>query len=139
MTSPDAGSGTLGMGGFLRSAADMRTAAAAGRFAADPESGRALVAVLARRRTWAVRQFNTMYRLAQEPPLGSSPGANVFKPFFASIANHPNEGISPQWEKFIQVIDETIRAVNESMKNYHDIDVEQAGRLNSTSGYSHET
>ncbi|SDP80293.1 hypothetical protein SAMN04487905_109131 [Actinopolyspora xinjiangensis] len=138
MTSPDSDSGTIAMSGFLLAAANMRAAAAAGRFAADPESGRALVTVLQKRLNWAARIRLNLTRLGQEPPLGSSPGANTFKPFFASLATDLNDGINSHWENFMQVIEETIEAVKESMENYQDVDDDQAARLDRLTENTHE-
>lgn len=64
-------------------------------------------------------------------PLGSTPNANIYKPFLATIANDPTQGSIPTLKKLQTDLNNAYAAIQKAMNNYHAADQGSAGNLNS--------
>ncbi|XVS63510.1 hypothetical protein ACQPYE_35450 [Actinosynnema sp. CA-299493] len=88
-----------GISGMSTAVAEFGAATAAG-FTIGPRGGDALVRAIDRILFQSERHIMTADRLAQEPPLGTTPGAQVYKPFLATVASDPDQGLVPALHKF---------------------------------------
>ncbi|MCG8920521.1 hypothetical protein L6E12_32615 [Actinokineospora sp. PR83] len=66
-------------------------------------------------------------RLGQEPALGQTPAAQVYKPFMASIATDPVQGFLPFLMRLQRDLADVEAALRKSMASYDDSD-QAAGR-----------
>ncbi|QQQ75530.1 hypothetical protein IOD16_31265 [Saccharothrix sp. 6-C] len=88
-----------GISGMSTAISDFGAAVGAG-FVVSAKGGAALVEAIDRIVSQSQRHIMTADRLSQEPPLGTTPGAQVYKPFLATIASDPDEGLVPALQKF---------------------------------------
>ncbi|HEX2133764.1 MAG TPA: hypothetical protein VHH15_19635, partial [Actinophytocola sp.] len=88
-----------GGGGIKAAAKSFASAAASGGFAVNETGGQALLAAIREMRDWIDSQEFDLQRLAQEPPLGSSHGAETMKPYVAKVASD-NQGFVTMLQEF---------------------------------------
>lgn len=63
-------------------------------------------------------------------PLGSTPNANVFKPFLATVASDPTQGAIPVLRKLQTDLNNAHDAIQKAMNNYQNTDHGNATNLN---------
>lgn len=56
-------------------------------------------------------------RLSQEPPIGQTPAAKVFKPFLATVATDADQGFVPVLKKMLKDADDIVDAIDKSAKS----------------------
>ncbi|TQM82994.1 hypothetical protein FHX81_5407 [Saccharothrix saharensis] len=88
-----------GISGMGTAVADFGAAVGAG-FVVSAKGGAALIEAIDRIQAQSERAIQTADRLAQEPPLGTTPAARVYKPFLATIASDPDQGFVPALRRF---------------------------------------
>jgi hypothetical protein len=70
--------------------------------------------------------------LEQEMALGTTPNANIYKPFLATVASDPSQGAIPVLKKLQNDLNDAHAAIQKSMANYHGTDQESAAGVNGT-------
>jgi hypothetical protein len=83
-----------GISGIAGAVASFKAATGAG-FAISEDGGRELLRAIGDMLLDVERALFDAERLAQEPPLGTTPAAQVYKPFLATIATDPVQGFLP--------------------------------------------
>lgn len=72
-------------------------------------------------------------QLEMEPKLGTTPAANVYKPFLATVASDPTQGAIPVLTKLQSDLDEAHKAIQKSIDNYRATDAAAASSANTIS------
>jgi hypothetical protein len=100
-----------------------------GGFTVDPQGGQYLIDALRKMLAGVENAINKGALLSQELPLGNSPGAQVYKPFFASIAGDPHQGAIAVWTQMAKDLQDGIDTIQTAMNNYQQTDSSNAGIL----------
>lgn len=116
-TAPANGGGFFG---GMEAAIDKLVAAAntGGGFTVTDEGGQALIDAIDTYIGKLDKHRQNADMLTRVLPLGSSPAANVFKPFLATIANDPVEGVIPAMESLRRRLEDAKAAIQKSMASY---------------------
>lgn len=93
-----------------------------------PGAGALITAVTEMQRD-VVAMLNDAKSLGQEPALGQTPAAQVYKPFMASIATDPVQGFIPFLVRLRQDLADVEAALRKSMTAYDDSDQTGAGGI----------
>jgi len=110
-----------GLSGISDAVARFSAAASAG-VGVNESGGQALLKAIDTMHDGVTDALAKADRLAQEPPLGTTPAAQVYKPFLATIATDPVQGFIPAMRKFQEDL-VTFRAdVEKSMATYEEVD-----------------
>lgn len=121
----DAGGGGGAISGAIQGIAagtkNLAAAAAEGHFAISEEGGRALLQAIREMRDWINGQDNRMLVLEQEPPLGSSHGAQAIKPYSRDVAAD-QQGFIAVLKEFGGSLDDAEQGIQDAIKNYHAMD-----------------
>lgn len=118
----DAGGGfAAAIKGIAASTKNLRSAAAEGHFAISEEGGRALLEAIREMRDWINGQDNRMLVLEQEPPLGSSFGAQAVRPYARDVAAD-HQGFIAVLKAFGASLDDAERGIEDAMANYKTMD-----------------
>lgn len=118
----DAGGGfAAAIKGIAASTKSLRSAAAEGHFAISEEGGRALLEAIREMRDWLNGQDNRMLVLEQEPPLGSSFGAQAVRPYARDVAAD-HQGFITILKAFGSSLDDAERGIEDAMANYKTMD-----------------
>jgi hypothetical protein len=72
--------------------------------------------------------------LGQEPPLGTTPAAQVYKPFLATIATDPTQGFLPAMQKLKSDLEDAKELIRKSMATYRETDQVSAHGVNNAGG-----
>ncbi|MEU4801735.1 hypothetical protein [Actinosynnema sp. NPDC023587] len=130
----------MAVGGFFQGIDDMsgavqgfRAATAAG-FTISREGGAALLAAISTMLAALEQTLADSAVLSQEPPLGTTPAAKVYRPFLATIASDPAQGFFPAVRKLQQDLNQLADDVRRSMGVYRSTDDGSAHDLNSAGG-----
>ncbi|EWC62745.1 hypothetical protein UO65_1939 [Actinokineospora spheciospongiae] len=78
----------------------------------------ALISAVTEMREVVVAALDNAVRFGQEPALGQTPAAQVYKPFMASIATDPVQGFIPFLERLQQDLVDAEAALRKSMAAY---------------------
>lgn len=115
-----------GMQGISDSAASFSASVAAG-VGVNESGGEALIKAISRMQRGVAKALQKAELLSQEPPLGTTPAAQVYKPFLASIAADPVQGFVPAAKKLQQDLERMRTDVEQAMAAYKatDEDAEQ--------------
>lgn len=70
--------------------------------------------------------------LEQEPPLGSTPNAKIYKPFIATVASDPTQGAVTVLKRLHDDLDDAYAAIQKSISNYERADEGSATNFGST-------
>ncbi|TCO65282.1 hypothetical protein [Actinocrispum wychmicini] len=112
------------MNNFAKAAAD-------GGFEVSAEGGDALIKAIERFQTWANGQSRYLFRLTQEPKLGTSNGAKVIAPFAVEVATDA-QGFMTQLQALTQSLDKAKEGIEKAMANYRATDEASAAKANRT-------
>ncbi|HVK24155.1 MAG TPA: hypothetical protein VM677_22610 [Actinokineospora sp.] len=123
----DAGGSPLGST-IGKSMSDFAAGAATGAFSVNEQGGAALLAAIRDMATWVDSQANHNMRLAEQPMLGNSNGANVIKPYVQQVANDQH-GFLTQLKQFRESLAEAEKGIQQAMANYQHTDTAEAGKL----------
>jgi hypothetical protein len=108
----------------------LKAAAAGGGFTVDPQGGKYLIDALTTMRTKIESALLQVEQLTWAPlPLGTSPGAQAYGPFFASIATDPHQGALAVWKQLKDDLTDGINTIQTAMNNYQQTDTNNAGHL----------
>lgn len=117
----DIGGMSAAVAGIAQGAASFAKAAADGSFAVSETGGRALLEAIREMRQWIDGQDSNLYYLEQEPPLGTSHGAQAMKPYMAQVASD-NQGFVTMLKAFRDSLDQAEQGIQDAMNNYHHMD-----------------
>jgi hypothetical protein len=115
-----------GISGMSGAVAGFSAATAAG-FTISETGGQALIRAIDNMLEGVIDARRNAERLAQEPPLGTTPAAQVYKPFLATIATDPVQGFIPALIKFQDDLDQLRSNVEQAIAAYQTSD-QDAGR-----------
>ena len=102
------------MGEFLGSSTS-------GSFAVNETGGAALLTAIREMARWVDDNAGALRSLAQQPPLGSSAGANTMKPYVESVATD-TEGFLTMLTEFRKSLTDAEQGVLNAMANYREQD-----------------
>lgn len=119
----DAGGGGGGglIGGVAVGMKTIQKAGADGSFAISAEGGQALIDAFDEMTDWVNDNLGELRNLAQEPPLGTSNGANTVKPYVQNVASD-QQGFLTMLLEFKDALVNGKQGVKAAMDNYQNID-----------------
>lgn len=131
----DAGGGGSASASFagISAAVGGIVAAVNAGFAISENGGQPLLNAIQDLQTEVRHALDDASILSAHPPLGSTPNANIYKPFLATIASDPTQGAIPVLKKLQTDLNNAHDAIQKAMNNYHATDQGNAGNLNSAS------
>ncbi|MGH3620168.1 MAG: hypothetical protein ACRDQ5_00035 [Sciscionella sp.] len=103
--------------GMARGFSDLKSAISCGGVTFTEESANALKSAMQELQTTLREVHANASRLGNEPPIGDTPAARVYKPFLATIATDPVQGLVPQLQKMQHEADDIIAAIDKSAKS----------------------
>jgi hypothetical protein len=113
--------------------ASLKAASAQG-FSVNEAGGKALIDAINTMYDEVTEALDKSAFLGQQPPLGTTPAAQVYKPFLATIATNPVQGFITAMKKFQQDLVDTKELIQKSMDTYKATDegsqqgINKAGR-----------
>ncbi|MEV0680743.1 hypothetical protein AB0I60_29930 [Actinosynnema sp. NPDC050436] len=122
-----------GLAGMSHAVQGFRAATAAG-FAISAQGGRALLDAIEAMQAELSVALSDASLLAQEPPLGTTPAARVYRPFLASIAGDPAQGFYPALQRLSQDLTQLAADVRQSMDLYETTEDDNTYDLKSAGG-----
>lgn len=115
----DAGGGAIS--GIAAGMGTIKKAGADGSFAISADGGQALIDAFNEMTDWVNDNLGKLRNLAQEPPLGSSNGANTVKPYVQNVASD-QQGFLTMLLQFKDALADGKQGVQAAMDNYQTID-----------------
>jgi len=122
-----------GISGMSAAVEGFRAATAAG-FAISAHGGQVLLDAIDEMAKAVEEVLTHKEVLSQEPLLGTTPAAEVYKPFLATIATDPVQGFIPVVLKFQEDLRELRSGVEQAMGLYRSTDGDRAQGLNAIGG-----
>lgn len=110
-----------GLGGIGDAVARFSTAAASG-VGVNESGGQALIKAIDTMHDGVTDALQKASVLGQEPALGTTPAALVYKPFLATIATDPVQGFLPAMKKFQEDLVQFRSDVEKAMATYQATD-----------------
>lgn len=110
-----------GMKGISDSAASFSASVAAGVGVSD-SGGQALIKAIEKMHDGVTKALKKADYLSAEPPLGTTPAAQVYKPFLASIATDPAQGFITAAKQFQKDLEQMRSDVEKAMAAYKTAD-----------------
>jgi hypothetical protein len=110
-----------GGAGIVASTQMFARAAAAGSFAVNRTGGSALLAAIEEMRNWIDSEEPFLALLRQQPPLGSSNGAEAIKPHTVNVASD-DQGFLTMLREFRTSLDDAYRGIEAAMDAYQETD-----------------
>lgn len=107
-------------------------AADSGSFSVTPEAGKSLLNAIDDLHAAVDSALAKSSSLGQEPALGNTPAAKVYKPFLATIATDPTQGALPVFKKLQSDLINARAAIQKAMQNYDDAEQANTGSLKGT-------
>lgn len=122
-------------GGFLQgvtqAVSDLKTAAGQG-FTVSEQGGQALLTAIQTLQGKVAHHLQKLSALEQRPlPLGTTPAADTYRPFLATVVTDPDHGAGPALKKLQQQLQDAHNAIQKSMVAYQQTDHGSAGTLRS--------
>ncbi|MDU0294770.1 hypothetical protein [Saccharothrix longispora] len=117
--------GIVGMG----DAVSGFSAATAAGFRIGDDGGKVLIDAVDDMLSEVVKAIGAADRLSQQPPLGSTPAALVYRPFLATVATDEVQGFIPVLVKFKQDLERLRSDVEKSMGVYQTTDQDAGSTL----------
>lgn len=123
-----------GGGGFqgITTAVDSLVAAGSAGFALSDNGGQPLINAIEALQTEVRQALNNSQVLEDQPQLGSTPNAKVFKPFLATIASDPHQGAIAVLKQLQDDLTRAEAVIKQAMKNFHETDTDAATNVNNT-------
>jgi hypothetical protein len=121
-----------GGGGFagISDAVTGITAAVNAGFTISDGGGQPLINAIEELQTEIRTALSKAHRLEQQPPLGTTPAATVYKPFLSTVASDPTQGAIPVLKKLQSDLNDAHAAIQKSMDNYKGTDEGAASSVN---------
>ncbi len=132
MFAPEPGGGGAAFAGMGTAIDSILTAANSGGFTVTPEAGKSLLNAIDDLHTSVTHALTKASLLEKEPPLGTTPAANVYKPFLATVASDPAQGAIPVFKKLQSDLVNARAAIEKAMKNYDDNEAAQSSKFKGT-------
>jgi hypothetical protein len=110
-----------GGGGGLPSMVGLVEAAASGSFAISPTGGQALIKAIHDLAKFVDENLSDTNIVAQQPPLGSSNGAKLMKPYMVDVLTD-DQGFYTRLKEFRNSLVDAESAINAAMKNYDNME-----------------
>ncbi|KAA2259467.1 hypothetical protein F0L68_21265 [Solihabitans fulvus] len=122
-----------GLTGVSQAVAGLKAAAAEG-FTVTDSGGQALIDAMNDLHDEITDAISHSDVLGQEPPLGQTPAAQVYKPFLATIATDPHQGMIPALRKLLKDLTDARDSIQKSMESYKGTDQGSKQGLNKAGG-----
>jgi hypothetical protein len=106
-----------GLGGASMAVANLKAASAQG-FGISEAGGNALIEAINTMYDGVTEALAKSWIVSQQPPLGTTPAAQVYKPFLPTIATDPTQGFVPAMKKFQQDLLDARDSIQKSMDVY---------------------
>jgi len=128
MFSPETGGGAA-FAGMTTAIDAITTAANSGGFGISANGGQPLLnAITDLQHTVETALGHSSY-LAHEPGLGTTPAANVYKPFLPTVATDPVQGAIPALKKLQIDLVNAHAAIQKAMQNFQETEQANTGML----------
>jgi hypothetical protein len=127
----DPGGGSAAFQGIGNAVSGIVEAANAG-FAISENGGQPLLNAIEDLATEVASALGKSSVLGSHLPLGTTPNANVYKPFLASVATDPVQGAVPALRKLHDDLTSARAAIQKAMDNYQNADQESASNVQSS-------
>jgi hypothetical protein len=122
-----------GMRGISESVAAFSASVAAG-VGVNEQGGRALIKAVDKMHKGISDALQKTEFLSQEPPLGTTPAAQVYKPFLATIATDPAQGFITAAKQFQKELEQMRADVEKAMAAYQTADQDAKQGINKAGG-----
>lgn len=122
-----------GISGMSAAVSQFGAATAAG-FTISAKGGEALIQAIERMVQQADRLSLDIDRLSLEPPLGTTPAAQVYKPFLATVASDPDQGFKVAMERFVADLVQLKTQVAQAMGHYRTTDQDAGDGVTAAGG-----
>jgi hypothetical protein len=122
-----------GISGMSGAVAGFSAATAAG-FTISETGGHALIRAIDDMLDGVLEALGNAERLSREPALGTTPGAEVYKPFLATIATDPVQGFIPVMIKFQHDLEQLRSDVEQAMATYQTTDQDSGQSVTNAGG-----
>jgi hypothetical protein len=122
-----------GLAGVSQAVSSLRVASAEG-FGISRAGGDALIKALDQLHDEITGHLKEAMRLGQEPPLGTTPAAQIYKPFLATIATDPVQGFIPALKRLQKDLEDTKDMIKKSMETYQATDHGNMQGINTAGG-----
>jgi hypothetical protein len=126
LVAPDGGAAFAGMTSAIDAIAK---AASSGGFGISANGGNALLTAIDDLKHAVESALRDSAMLAQQPALGTTPAANVYKPFLATVASDPVQGAIPALKKLQTDLTSAHAAIKKAMDNFHATEQQNAETL----------
>lgn len=110
-----------GVGGMLDAATNLNSAIGKG-FSVDYEGATQLANFVKGLQTSARNVLQRTNTLAQTPQLGTTPAANVYKPYLPTVATDQAQGLVPNTAKLAQQLEQAASNIQKSIAAYEQTD-----------------
>lgn len=114
---PEAGGGLSAFQDISTAVHDLTSASNSG-FTISTEGGQALLSAIDTLHGKVSQHLQKGHFLAQQLPLGSSPAANTFKPFLATVASDPAQGAIAVLQQLKRDLEDAHEAIQKNMASY---------------------
>ena len=118
MLASDSGGGSGAAFAGIGSAVSGIVLAANNGFGISENGGQALIHAIEDLSKAVAGALANASALGQEPALGSTPAASVYKPFLATVATDPAQGAVPVLKKLHTDLQQAQNAIQKAMQNY---------------------
>jgi hypothetical protein len=122
-----------GISGMSAAVSQFGAATAAG-FTISAKGGEALIQAIDRIMLDSDRLNMEVARLSQEPPLGTTPAARVYKPFLATVASDPDQGFKTALTRLTADLVELKTQVAQAMGHYRTTDQDAGDGVTAAGG-----
>jgi hypothetical protein len=119
----------LGNIGAIDTAATNLNTAISGGYSMDYEGAQQLLKFVQGMRTAVTKVISTSHELSQTPQLGTTPAANVYKPYLSTVATDPTQGFVPVISKIKNQLDQAATNIQGSITAYEQSDQSAADGL----------
>jgi hypothetical protein len=123
----DPGGGGAAFAGIGTAIDTISTAANSGGFGISHDGGQALINAIDDLHTAVTAALRKSDQLRSEPALGTTPAANVYKPFLATVASDPVQGAIPVLKKLQTDLVNGHAAIQKAMQNFQDTEQQNTG------------
>jgi hypothetical protein len=113
------------LSGASLAVASLKAASVQG-FAVSETGGNALIKAINTMHDGVMEALQDSDILAQEPPLGTTPASQVYKPFLATIATDPDQGFITAMQKLQTDLEQAKELIQKSMAAYQESDQNNA-------------
>lgn len=114
--------GSAGFAGISTAVDELVAATQGGGFSISENGGQALLNAIHDLQTEVSSALAHASNLEQTLPLGSTPNANIYKPFIATVASDPTQGAITVLKKLQTDLEDARTAIQKSISNLRETD-----------------